>query len=84
MYRVNSKGLNNVPFGRYKNPSLVNEEVLRAAAQALRFTEIQNKPFEDCLAQAKDGDFVYLDPPYVPPERNILFHQLYDRRVQHG
>ena len=80
MYRVNSKGLNNVPFGRYKNPSLVNEEVLRAAAQALRFTEIQNKPFEDCLAQAKTAILCILTA-LCAPERNILFHQLYDRRV---
>ena len=66
MYRVNSKGLNNVPFGRYKNPSLVNEDVLRAAADALRFTAIHNKSFEACLEEARAGDFVYLDPPYVP------------------
>ncbi len=66
MYRVNSKGLNNVPFGRYKNPSLVNEDVLRAAANALIDTRILNQPFEDCLHCAGQGDFVYLDPPYVP------------------
>ena len=73
MYRVNSKGLNNVPFGRYKNPSLVNEDVLRAAAHALRFTAIQNKPFEACLEQAEMGDFVYLDPPYVPLNETSYF-----------
>ena len=66
MYRVNSKGLNNVPFGRYKNPSLVNEDVLRQAAAALRHTQIQNHSFHDCLETAGPGDFVYLDPPYVP------------------
>ena len=73
MYRVNSKGLNNVPFGRYKNPSLVNEDVLRAAAHALRFTAIQNKSFEACLEQAEMGDFVYLDPPYVPLNETSYF-----------
>ena len=66
MYRVNSKGLNNVPFGRYKNPSLVNEDVLRQAAVALQHTQIQNTSFQDCLDTAGPGDFVYLDPPYVP------------------
>ena len=73
MYRVNSKGLNNVPFGRYTNPSLVNEEVLRAAARALRFTEIQNKTFEACLERAEEGDFIYLDPPYVPLNHTSYF-----------
>ena len=73
MYRVNSKGLNNVPFGRYENPSLVNEDVLRAAAHALRFTAIQNKSFEACLEQAEMGDFVYLDPPYVPLNETSYF-----------
>ena len=73
MYRVNSKGLNNVPFGRYTNPSLVNEEVLRAAARALRFTEIQNKTFEACLERAEEGDLIYLDPPYVPLNHTSYF-----------
>ncbi len=66
MYRVNSKGLNNVPFGRYKNPSIVNEDVLRASAKALINTQISNQSFQDCLSNARKGDFVYLDPPYVP------------------
>ena len=66
MYRVNSKGLNNVPFGRYRNPSLVNEDVLRASARALIGTEISNQSFQNCLRSAGKGDFVYLDPPYVP------------------
>ena len=66
MYRVNSKGLNNVPFGLYKNPSIVNEDVLRASAKALIDTQISNQSFQDCLSNARKGDFVYLDPPYVP------------------
>ena len=66
MYRVNSKGLNNVPFGRYKNPSIVNEDILRASAKALIDTQISNQSFQDCLSNVGKGDFVYLDPPYVP------------------
>ena len=73
MYRVNSKGLNNVPFGSYKNPSLVNEDVLRAAANALIDTRILNQSFEDCLRFAEQGDFVYLDPPYVPLNKTSYF-----------
>ena len=66
MYRVNAKGLNNVPFGRYKNPSLVNEDILHASAKALRNTKISNQSFQNCLCSVGKGDFVYLDPPYVP------------------
>ena len=73
MYRVNSKGLNNVPFGRYKNPSLVNENVLRASAKALIDTQISNQSFQDCLSRAGTGDFVYLDPPYVPLNKTSQF-----------
>ena len=73
MYRVNSKGLNNVPFGRYRNPSLVNEDVLRASAKALIDTQISNQSFQDCLNSARKGDFVYLDPPYVPLNETSQF-----------
>ena len=73
MYRVNSKGLNNVPFGRYKNPSIVNENVLRASAKALIDTQISNQSFQDCLSNAVKGDFVYLDPPYVPLNHTSYF-----------
>ena len=40
--------------------------MLRQAADALRYTEITNTSFEACLDTAQPGDFVYLDPPYVP------------------
>ena len=73
MYRVNSKGLNNVPFGSYKNPTLVNEDVLRASAKALIDTQISNLSFQDCLRSAGKGDFVYLDPPYVPLNETSYF-----------
>lgn len=73
MYRVNSKGLNNVPFGRYKNPSFVNEDILRASAKALINTQISNYSFQDCLRCAGTGDFVYLDPPYVPLNETSYF-----------
>ena len=73
MYRVNSKGLNNVPFGRYKNPSIINEDILRASAKALIDTQISNQSFQDCLSNAGKGDFVYLDPPYVPLNHTSYF-----------
>ena len=66
LYRVNSQGQFNVPFGRYKNPKLCDEPNLHAVSQALSSVELRCAPFEEVLRQAKKGDFVYLDPPYQP------------------
>ena len=66
LYRVNSKGLFNVPFGRYANPTLYDREALLAASRALKSAELSNKDYGDCCASARRGDFVYLDPPYHP------------------
>lgn len=66
LWRVNSKGEFNVPLGRYRRPRVLNEPRLRAASEALAGVRIDTLPFEDALAGAQAGDFVYLDPPYVP------------------
>jgi len=66
LYRVNRKGQFNVPFGRYTNPKICDEVNLRAAERALCNTKIVTANFEAVAAQAKQGDFVYLDPPYQP------------------
>lgn len=66
LYRVNSKGQFNVPFGRYTNPRICDEVNLHAASEALRKVEILQGAFEEVLKRAKKGDFVYLDPPYQP------------------
>ncbi|MHB1846549.1 MAG: DNA adenine methylase, partial [Deltaproteobacteria bacterium] len=64
LYRVNSRGGFNVPFGRYVNPKICNPEALGAAARALQLAELRVGDFETALAGAKRGDFVYFDPPY--------------------
>lgn len=67
LYRVNKKGQFNVPFGHYKNPSICQPEILRAASAALQGTEIICGDYKTVLAKtAKRGDFVFLDPPYLP------------------
>lgn len=68
LYRVNSKGQFNVPFGRYKHPNIVNEEAIRAASACLagKGVTISHKDYREVLAEARAGDFVYLDPPYMP------------------
>jgi len=66
LYRVNSKGQFNVPYGRYKNPTVCDEQNLRAASQALQGVDLYTEDFERCLKRVKPGDFVYFDPPYHP------------------
>lgn len=66
LYRVNSAGRFNVPFGRYVNPAICNEPQLRACSAALQGVELDVRDFERVLDYAAAGDFVYLDPPYSP------------------
>jgi DNA adenine methylase len=66
LYRVNSKGLFNVPMGRYKNPGILDVENLRNVSAALRWVRLTTAPFPSILERAQRGDFVYFDPPYVP------------------
>lgn len=75
LYRVNSKGFFNVPYGKYKNPDYVNEDVLRAVHQYLNKNniEIMNTDFEKAVINAKSGDFIYFDPPYDPISKTSSF-----------
>lgn len=66
LHRVNKKGEFNVPEGRYHSPRIVDEVGLRLASAALRTADIRQAGFESLLDSARPGDFVYLDPPYVP------------------
>jgi len=67
LYRVNSRNQFNVPFGQHKtNARFFDEANLRACAKALQTAEIEHRDFEEALEKVAPGDFVYLDPPYVP------------------
>ena len=66
LWRVNSKGIFNVPFGRYKNPKILDEKGLRSAALLLAQTELVHGDFSEVTGKLGSGDFVYLDPPYAP------------------
>lgn len=67
LYRVNKKGGFNTPFGNYKNPNIVNESVLRSASEILKDAKILCGDYKKILQeQAKEGDFIFLDPPYLP------------------
>lgn len=74
LYRLNKKGLFNTPYGRYKNPKICNEEKLRVASDILRNVTIINGDYLDVLNKyGREGDFVFLDPPYVPISQNSDF-----------
>jgi DNA adenine methylase len=67
LYRVNKAGQFNVPLGRYANPTICNEEQLRAASTCLQNATLECGDYRKVLAtHAKRGDFVYIDPPYQP------------------
>jgi DNA adenine methylase len=66
LYRVNSKGIFNVPFGRYKNPTILMEDRLREASKVLQGVEIRAQDFRKVPSYAEPGDFIYFDPPYHP------------------
>lgn len=73
MYRVNSKGEFNIPFGDMKNAKLYDKDNLLACSKTLDNTLIKNGDYRDLLDLIKDGDFVYLDPPYVPLSKTASF-----------
>lgn len=68
LFRVNQQGEFNVPFGRYKNPNIVNEETLRAVHDYLNNNDVRilNVDFEEAIKYMRKEAFVYFDPPYHP------------------
>ncbi len=75
LYRENSKGEFNVPFGRYKNPRIINRDNLFAVSHFLNSANvrIENQDYKTTALMAKKGDFVYLDPPYHPISSTASF-----------
>jgi DNA adenine methylase len=65
LWRVNRRGEYNVPYGAYDRP-YYNRDIVLAASQALRGVEIVESDFESQLSRAATGDWVFLDPPYIP------------------
>lgn len=66
LYRVNSKGKFNVPFGKAKNPLICDVKTIRADSALLQKVEILNGDFESVLPRVKGSAFFYFDPPYRP------------------
>lgn len=75
LFRVNSQGFFNVPFGSYKNPDIINEITLRAVHKYFNETEgtVLHGDFADSVKTATKGSFIYFDPPYDPVSDSSSF-----------
>lgn len=73
LYRVNSEGKFNVPFGKYKKPAIVQEDKIRKASKLLQGVKIFVSDFINAVNKAKEKDFVYFDPPYFPLSKTSSF-----------
>ena len=73
MCRYNSKGQFNVPYGKYENPSIYNEELILSTHEALKTGTILCDDFEIISNSVQENDFVYFDPPYDPISKTSNF-----------
>ena len=73
LYRENRRGDFNVPLGRYQNPSVFDAINIKNVSSCLKKADIICQPFEHILERAVAGDFIYLDPPYMPVSETSNF-----------
>ena len=74
LYRENSKGEFNVPFGRYLNPTICDESLIRADSEILQRVEILNGDFANTGTYVDGYTFIYFDPPYRPLDATSNFN----------
>jgi DNA adenine methylase len=73
LWRVNSRGEFNVPWGKLRNPRIFEENDLRVVSQRLQGSTIRNSSFTSCVEDSRKGDLVYFDPPYIPLSNSSSF-----------
>jgi DNA adenine methylase len=75
LFRLNASGEFNVPAGRYAKPRICDEQNLRCVSAALRRSGVtlEQQPFETVVHSARQGDFLYFDPPYAPLSNTARF-----------
>jgi DNA adenine methylase len=73
LFRLNSKGEFNVPFGKYKTANIFDPINITAVSRALQNAEIAEAEYSDCWSKLDDKTFVYFDPPYRPITKTSSF-----------
>jgi len=84
LYRVNSSGEFNSPFGKYKNPNIVNEPTLKAVSEYLKSNDIQllNSDYSDILKNAEKNSFIYFRPSLSSSIREFKFYRVRSRWME--
>lgn len=73
LYRLNSKGEFNVPFGKYENPKILDSDNIVAVSKLLQNVEIRIANYSECYSETTSASFVYFDPPYKPINKTSSF-----------
>ncbi len=75
LFRVNKSGQFNAPFGRYKNPNIINADIIKSINCYLNNNNVRilNVDFAKSVETARKGDFIYFDPPYDPISETASF-----------
>src|SRR5699024_3747487 len=75
LFRVNQAGQFNTPYGKYKNPNIINEPAIKAMSTYFNNNKIKimQGDYREALKGLRKGSFVYLDPPYLPISTSSSF-----------
>lgn len=75
LFRVNSSGEFNAPFGRYKNPGIINETTIMAMSSYFNYSKMRMLcgDYKDAIKGVRKDAFVYFDPPYMPVSASSSF-----------
>jgi DNA adenine methylase len=73
LFRLNSKGEFNVPYGKYKTAKILDGENIKAVSNALQNAQIEQAEYSKCYEIVNEKSFVYFDPPYRPISKTASF-----------
>ena len=73
LWRTNQKGEFNTPWGKYENPNICDAPRIHACHHALKGTDVRCEDFRQSALRVREGDLVYMDPPYVPTSKTSNF-----------
>ena len=70
LFQINKDGILTTGYGRVKNPKFYKKDQIEKFSKKLKGVKLMNTDYRKALKKAKKGDFIYLDPPYVPDDLN--------------